>query len=971
MNIAAYNRFFFSRFLWPLLFLFSYLPTRAHHDGDPLHDHSEIVTAFSRPYVDSLNEKALKLSPAQIKEAIRLSTKALRIAEKISYDDGRVHALNNLAIIHRNVGNYSQSLNYSRQALRIAYTSDKAPLIGRSYYHLGDLHKLLGNFDKAMSYFKQSFYLFNRSKEYDFATKSLCNYAHTTMDKGTLLNDTALYRVAIKYYNAALQVARHHHFADREVVAFVNLANAYNVFGKKVGIKDYLDISLAYSLKSLDLSEENHLLSLKAISFNNLGEIMESYGNTDKAIDYYNQALAIYESLQEYNWMVYVNNQLGKAYEKKRQYSKAVHHIGQGIVISEEQRFKNNLQESYHLLGNIYSAKKDYALALDYYKKSNAYKDSLVQQKNLIALSGLQLEFESEQKDHEIALLNKDKLLKEQAINIQGVYRNILIGGCVALFIMLVFVYLRYREKKKTSLAILKSKEEAEKAKELQEQFLTNTSHEIRTPMNGIIGMTQHLLSSHLSADQRQYVSVINESANNLMVIINDLLDMSKIKAGKMSFDAKPFSITEMMKSISVLLESKIREKGITFTTDIDAQVPALVVGDFVRIQQVLLNLAGNAVKFTEEGGVRIRVEVREIEGYNIDILFIVKDSGIGIPAEQLGNVFENFTQVDGKTTRKQGGTGLGLAISRQLVQNMGGIISVNSIEGKGSVFRVVLPLALPNPAKALKKIVDNDLTTIQKTGPNKLAGLTILVVDDNRINRQVASLSLEKWGMHVLLAEGGKEALDVLTTQGNIDMVLMDVLMPDMDGFETTRYIRQQLNQTAEKLPIIAMTASAIHGERDKCLLAGMNDYISKPFNPASLFELLSRYVSPEMQSRNRPATNFTHLHQKADGDHGFLIDIMETYITEMPEYLVELNYQVIQNDVKNIRAQAHKMKSPAALFGANELREHLQFIELHIEQQGVTNEMKQKMELVNDLCRRTIDETSAALKKITRLVK
>jgi signal transduction histidine kinase/CheY-like chemotaxis protein len=787
------------------------------------------------------------------------------------------------------------------------------------------------------------------------------------MDKGTLASDTSYYRMAIKYYNASLQVARQQHLDDREIVAFINLSNAYNVFGKKTGNKYYLDISLAYSLKSLDLAEEKHELRLKAISLTNLGEIMESYENTEKAVEYYQQALDQYQTLEEYSWMVYVNNLLGKVYEKDGRYDKAIEHLRQSISISEKQRFKNGLQDSYNLLANIYSAKKDHAAALDYYKKSNAFKDSLTQQKNLIALAGLQLEFDSEQKDHKIALLSKDQLLKEQAIGIQHVYRNFLIGGCIALFILLVFVYLRYREKQKTALEILRAKEAAEKAKELQEQFLTNTSHEIRTPMNGIIGMTQHLLGSHLSADQRQYISVINESANNLMVIINDLLDMSKIKAGKMSFEAKPFSIREMVRSISVLLESKTKEKDIALCTNIDPQIPELVTGDAVRIQQVLLNLAGNAVKFTEEGEVNLRVELLQKDDEKFQILFVVKDSGIGIPAEQLENIFENFTQVDGKTTRKQGGTGLGLAISKQLVRQMGGNISVNSIEGSGSVFKVELFLGIHHSEQ-------NPITVIAETKQpstaNPLAGLTILVVDDNKINRQVASLSLEKWGVHVLLAEGGQEAVDQLARNKNIDIVLMDVLMPGMDGFETTRYIREQMNRDAQELPIVAMTASAIHGERDKCLAAGMNDYISKPFNPISLFDLLSRHVNTDMRQRERPATNFTHLQAKADGNHEFLVDIMETYITEMPEYLVELNYQVIQEDLRNIRAQAHKMKSPAALFGANELKEHLQYIELHIEE-GITPQIRKKLELANDLCRRTIDETTEALKQVSKLVK
>ena len=393
-------------------------------------------------------------------------------------------------------------------------------------------------------------------------------------------------------------------------------------------------------------------------------------------------------------------------------------------------------------------------------------------------------------------------------------------------------------DRKNAELEATKARLEAEEARKTQEQFLVNMSHEIRTPMNGVIGMAQLLAATQLTKEQSEFVETINESASNLMVIINDILDLTKIVAGKITIDKVDYIFSDIIKNSVQITRLKAEEKGIRLNTWIDPNIHPVLLGDPFRLNQILINLIGNAIKFTERGEINIKVNLLEEDAEIVKLKFSIQDTGIGIDESKLETVFERFTQASSATTRKYGGTGLGLTITKQLIELQDGSIHVESQPGVGSTFTFYLPIAKGNAAI----VVEKKKPVVY--GLNTLNGINILLVEDNLINQKVAVKILMNEGAVVAIANHGKEAIDMLMGK-EYDVVLMDIQMPEMDGYQATNYIRSEMTYPVCKIPIIAMTASALISEKDKCIIAGMDDYITKPFQAKELFEKILGQVS------------------------------------------------------------------------------------------------------------------------------
>jgi signal transduction histidine kinase len=374
-------------------------------------------------------------------------------------------------------------------------------------------------------------------------------------------------------------------------------------------------------------------------------------------------------------------------------------------------------------------------------------------------------------------------------------------------------------------------KTRAEQSEKFKQQFLANMSHEIRTPMNSVIGLTNLLIKTPLEEQQRKYMNVIKKSSENLLVIINDILDLSKIEAGKMDFEQIPFSLSETIETVYHTLLFKAEDKNLFFKTEIHPSVPKTLMGDPTRLNQILINIAGNAIKFTETGGVT--VDVREINrhGNQSMLQFSIIDTGIGISEESVGKIFESFSQASSDTTRKFGGTGLGLTISKQLVELQGGKIQVKSELGKGTTFSFTIPYLIGEESEIGKrKDSEND------TKPEDLQSIRILLVEDNPFNQMVAVDTLSDLikDLTIDIAENGKIAVD-MASKSDYNIVLMDIQMPEMDGFEATKQIRK-LQAPKNNIPILAMTANVTSEEVAKCFECGMNAYISKPFDTQDL---------------------------------------------------------------------------------------------------------------------------------------
>lgn len=467
------------------------------------------------------------------------------------------------------------------------------------------------------------------------------------------------------------------------------------------------------------------------------------------------------------------------------------------------------------------------------------------------------------------------------------------------------------------------AKGKAEDAVKSKQQFLSNMSHEIRTPMNAIIGFTKVVLKTELTDKQREYLNAIKTSGDALIVLINDILDLAKVDAGKMTFEKTPFKLLTSISSMLHLFEIKIQEKNLQLIKNFDKSIPEVLVGDPVRLHQIILNLVSNALKFTNEGSITVDVRVKEQNEDKVIIEFSVKDTGIGIEDYKLEKIFENFQQASSGTSRIYGGTGLGLAIVKQLVESQGGSIEVISELTVGSTFKFLLEF------QKTQELTLKEVDQVEINYENK--NIKVLVVEDIALNQLLMKTLLDDFGFERDIASNGKIAIEKL--QENIyDVVLMDLQMPEMNGFDATDYIRNEMKST---VPIIALTADVTTVDLQKCTAVGMNDYIAKPVDERVLYSKIIKHVqrtrllesAKREKSLNKQIrqTNLTYLLSKTKANPDAMMEMISLYLEQTPPLIQSMKQSLVNQDWNLLHSSVHKMIPSFSIVGIDKSFEEM----------------------------------------------
>ncbi len=697
---------------------------------------------------------------------------------------------------------------------------------------LGIVYERVGRYKKALELYFKSLEIFRKLENQEGIANAINNI-------GLIYQLQKQYSRAIYFYQQALEIGNK--IKDEDV-----LANAYNNLAICYQEQHKTELAKSYFLKVLQIDLKQGIPENLSYSYNNLGVVEFDLGNYNKAKYFYYKAIAIKEANGKSSGLGNVFGNLASVYRILKQYDSASYFLSKAYKIASKEYATNTLIEVYQEYANLAEAKKDYPAAAQWLKKLGVLKDSLATAEIGVQLKAMEGEFVQLGIAKE---LDQTKNETEKRYLKYGLFFLFIISGISAIVFMIIYTRriktvnksLQQNQKKievqnkilqVKNIEVLQAKEAAEEAANLKTQFISTISHEIRTPLNAIVGVANLLSQTNPAPEQLENLNILKISSDNLLGLVNNILDFSKLESGKLQLENIEFNLKALVQDVKELFSIKALEKSIQLLITFDDKIPSVLKGDPLRINQLLINLVGNAIKFTEAGYVKIDVSLQLSTINHALIYFSVADSGIGIHQNKQKQIFESFTQADANTTRKYGGTGLGLSICKRILETLHSRLQLDSTIGVGSTFYFTINFEVSRNASLGKSAKTASFE-------DSIEGKRILIVEDNMMNIMVLRQFLERWGVKAEIAMNGREAIDRIK-EAHFDAVLMDIHMPEMDGIEATIEIRKLPEERKRNVPIIALTAENEMQFRQRVYEVGMNDYIFKPFNPEDLKERL-----------------------------------------------------------------------------------------------------------------------------------
>lgn len=771
-----------------------------------------------------------------------------------------------------------KTLEFSNKYLITARNYNDKKSIAHAYHYLGDYYRDENLPVIAIDYYFSSMYLY---EELNFPGA----VAYTNIDIGNIYFDIGKHDVAKQYYEKVINMNGDEDVRRAKSVALNNIGLIYR------STKDYKNALIKFE-ESLKIRESVKDKNLIAHSYNYIGSIYSSLKDYSNAEKYYNLSLDYYRELKDFASMgkVMINiggmyydqgekvksidsrndaialflnnnklyaaadamNDLAEFHKTENDVSEALLHALRAYEISTKNKYTAVRQHSLKLLSDLSLVNNNANEAYKYLKIYDDLKDSLAQQEAQRKLVNLEFSNELQRRDREMSIMKTENRVKELAIENQKRRNTLLLIITIIVLILLFVIFFAFRIQRKnlkvlqdrnkliddnnrkiemSMIMLEEAKEEAEKNARIKSEFLSIMSHELRTPMNAVLGMTQVIMEENPRQDQLENLETMKLSAENLLDIISDILDYNRLESGKIMLVKKDFSLKNLMNKLFKIMALSIKQKGLKLNYNYDENLGDAFIGDDIRISEIISNLIGNAIKFTDSGTITVDIKKIGIKASSSLIRFTVRDTGIGISQQNISTIFDSFTMEKTDTTRKYGGTGLGLSIVKKLLELMNGQIYVESKVGEGSKF--FFEIELENSDKKFDEVIAEP-----EKAPGAISLQKILIVEDNQVNQLVMKKMLKNTGIEIDIADNGKIGFEKVL-KNKYDLIFMDLLMPEMDGYEATKEIRK----LDKEIPIIALTADVMKGVEAKTKEAGMNNYLTKPVKKDELLKILSLY--------------------------------------------------------------------------------------------------------------------------------